>query len=288
MSARSFASLLAAHAKLFAARRPGLARGATLPALERSARGVVADPVWLSDYRRVCGLAGDGSLPTLAPQLMAAPLHLELLADPAFPIAAMGIVHVANRTEERVRLPDGSALDLVARVAGSRETALGVEIDLVTEASYAGALAWKTTTTALSRRRGESAGERPKREATAPGVEGAPLRSVMVRVPEDTGRRYARIAGDLNPIHQQAWLARPFGFRTAIVHGTWTVARALAECQDDLPLRPRVVEVRFRKPVPLPSSVVVSAWRRADGSLDITVSPPKGGTSHVEIVVTPS
>jgi len=288
VSAASFASLLAAHAKLFAARRPGLARGATLPTLERSALGVVADPTWLSDYRRVCGLADDGSLPTLAPQLMAAPLHLELLADRAFPIAAMGIVHVANRTEERVRLPDGAALDLVARVAGSRETALGVEIDLVTEASYEGALAWKTTTTALSRRRGEASGERPKREAPTAGVEGAPLRSVIVRVPEDTGRRYARIAGDLNPIHQRAWLARPFGFRTAIVHGTWTVARALAECQDDLPLRPRVVEVRFRKPVPLPSSVVVSAWRRADGALDITVSPPKGGTAHVELRVTPS
>ena len=288
MSAASFASLLAAHAKLFAARRPGLARGATLPTLERSALGVVADPTWLSDYRRVCGLADDGSLPTLAPQLMAAPLHLELLADRAFPIAAMGIVHVANRTEERVRLPDGAALDLVARVAGSRETALGVEIDLVTEATLAGALAWKTTTTALSRRRGEASGERPKREVPAAGVEGAPLRSVIVRVPEDTGRRYARIAGDLNPIHQRAWLARPFGFRTAIVHGTWTVARALAECQDDLPLRPRVVEVRFRKPVPLPSSAVVSAWRRADGALDITVAPPKGGTAHVELRVTPS
>jgi acyl dehydratase len=108
---------------------------------------------------------------------------------------------------------------------------------------------------------------------------------VIVRVAEDTGRRYARIAGDLNPIHQRAWMARPFGFRTAIVHGTWTVARALAECADDLPAWPRVVAVRFRKPVPLPSSVVVSSWRREGGAVDITVAPPKGGTAHVEIRV---
>ena len=285
MNTPSFASLLAAHAKLFTARRPGLARGATLPPIERRASGVVADPTWLADYRGVCGLVDDGALPTLAPQLMAASLHLDLLADRAFPIAAMGIVHVANRTEERVRLPADAALDLVARVAGSRETELGVEIDLCTEATYGGALAWQTTTTALARRRGEATGARPRREAPTAGVEESPLRSVIVRVPADLGRRYARIAGDLNPIHQRAWMARPFGFRTAIVHGTWTVARALAECQDDLPAWPRVVAVRFRKPVPLPSSVVVSAWQRADGALDITVAPPKGGTAHVEIRV---
>ncbi|MDO9015820.1 MAG: MaoC/PaaZ C-terminal domain-containing protein [Deltaproteobacteria bacterium] len=287
MSGAGFPSLLLAHAKLLAARRPGLRPGATLPRLERSARGVVADPSWLARYRRVCGLADDGALPTLAPQLMAAPLHLALLADREFPIAAMGIVHVANRTEERTRLPAGAALDLVARVAGSREAALGVEFDLVTEATLEGAIVWRTTTTALARRRGEKGGARSKREETAAGVEGGALRSAIVRVAEDTGRRYARIAGDLNPIHQRAWMARPFGFRTAIVHGTWTVARALAECADDLPAWPRVAEVRFRKPVPLPSSVVVSAWRRDDGALDITVSPPKGGTAHVEIRVAP-
>lgn len=159
MSAASLASLLAAHARLLTARRPGLAPGAALPPLERRARGVVADPAWLVGYRRVCGLADDGALPTLAPQLMAAPLHLALLADRSFPIAAMG---------------------------------------------------------------------------------------------------------------------------------TWTVARALAECLDDLPPWPRVVEARFRKPVPLPSSVAISAWRRGDGALDITVAPPRGGTAHVELRVAPS
>lgn len=285
MSTPSFTSVLAAHAKLFTTRRPGLARGATLPPLERSALGVVADPTWLANYRRLCGLADEGALPTLTPQLMAAALHLDILADPFFPIAAIGIVHVANRTEERLRLPADAALDLVARVAGSRETELGVEIDLCTEATYGGDLAWQTTTTALARRRGDTTGTRPSREASMAGIEGSPRRSVIVRVPADMGRRYARIAGDLNPIHQRAWMARPFGFRTAIVHGTWTVARALAECQDDLPSWPRVVTVRFRKPVPLPSSVVVTAWQRSDGALDISVSPPKGGTAHVEIRV---
>ena len=167
VSDATFTSLLLAHAKLLTTRRPGLAPGATLPRLERGARGVAADPSWLARYRRVCGLADDGALPSLAPQLMAAPLHLALLADPAFPIPAMGIVHVANRTEERARLPSGAALDLVARVAGSREAALGVEIDLVTEATLDGAIVWRTTTTALARRRGEKGGARAKREGGA-------------------------------------------------------------------------------------------------------------------------
>ena len=59
---------------------------------------VMADPSWLAAYRRVCGLADDGALPTLAPQLMAAPLHLALLADRSFPIAAIASTGSSSST----------------------------------------------------------------------------------------------------------------------------------------------------------------------------------------------
>lgn len=35
----------------------------------------------------------------------------------------------------------------------------------------------------------------------------------------DLGRRYARVSGDINPIHLHALSARAFGFRRAIAHG---------------------------------------------------------------------
>ena len=36
----------------------------------------------------------------------------------------------------------------------------------------------------------------------------------------NAGRAYARVAGDWNPIHLSGALARPFGFRSAILHGS--------------------------------------------------------------------
>ena len=47
-------------------------------------------------------------------------------------------------------------------------------------------------------------------------------------LPEDLGRRFAKVAGDRNPIHMYWWTARLFGFRRPIIHGMWTLARCMA------------------------------------------------------------
>jgi acyl dehydratase len=73
------------------------------------------------------------------------------------------------------------------------------------------------------------------------------------QVSEEIGRRYARVSGDANPIHLHRWLARMFGFQSAIAHGMWIFARALA----GLGGMPQHVYARaeFRAPVFLPAQV---------------------------------
>src|SRR5699024_7533951 len=44
----------------------------------------------------------------------------------------------------------------------------------------------------------------------------------------DTGRRYAEVSGDRNPIHLGSVPAKLFGFQRAIAHGMYTAARALS------------------------------------------------------------
>ena len=75
----------------------------------------------------------------------------------------------------------------------------------------------------------------------------------------DIGRRYAKVCGDYNPIHLSATSARLFGFPTAIAHGMWSKAMALAALRGHLPHSGFAFEVDFRKPVRLPSEVVLSA-----------------------------
>ena len=53
--------------------------------------------------------------------------------------------------------------------------------------------------------------------------------------------------------------ARLFGFKRAIVHGTWTLARALALSR--LPQTDAfTLDASFRRPVELPSDILVRAW----------------------------
>ena len=72
---------------------------------------------------------------------------------------------------------------------------------------------------------------------------------------EGTGREYAAVSGDWNPIHVHALTARPLGFPTAIAHGMYSYARVLAALGPRLPEGGLTSRVWFRKPVRLPSTV---------------------------------
>jgi acyl dehydratase len=87
-------------------------------------------------------------------------------------------------------------------------------------------------------------------------VPDAPAPTARWRVAADTGRRYAAVSGDVNPIHLAAPAARAFGFPRAVAHGMWTAARCLASLE---PRTPDAHEVRlaFRRPVLLPSTVAL-------------------------------
>ena len=84
------------------------------------------------------------------------------------------------------------------------------------------------------------------------------------------GRRYARVSGDYNPIHLSALSAKLFGFPRAIAHGLWNKARALAALQGHLPASGYSIEVRFQKPVLLPSNLRMRAsLPAAEGQFDL-------------------
>ena len=107
------------------------------------------------------------------------------------------------------------------------------------------------------------------------------LRSTTIDVAADQGRRYGSVSGDYNPIHLHAMTAKLFGFKRAIAHGMWTLARTLAEVEDDLPADGRVfLEVGFKRPVYLPSTIVLDA-SKSNGALFLEARAPRGDTLHL-------
>ncbi len=88
-------------------------------------------------------------------------------------------------------------------------------------------------------------------------------------LPANAGLDFAMLTGDFNPIHWLSPYARLSGFRSCILHGFGTFARAI-ECLnrslwDGDAARLSVVEAKFAKPLVLPGTATVYA--SPDGGL---------------------
>jgi acyl dehydratase len=275
--------------------RSGLDDPSSMPRIERALEPVTVDRAWLAAYRASVGLPDDGPerLPPLALQIAAAPLHLAILADRRFPFRAFGLIHVAQRVVQSEGLEPSSRLALSAHTTQGQRARRGMTFGLVTEARVDGRVAWSGETTVLAIARA-SGSEPPPRPGPRAQTDPNPVEQdtetdlrfeATVRAPEALGRRYAAIAGDLNPIHQHAWVARPFGFRRAIVHGTWTLAHALALAE--VPVSSAyTLDGRFRGPVELPSDIAVRAYSGLDElRTRVVVSSPDGATVHLDALL---
>ena len=105
------------------------------------------------------------------------------------------------------------------------------------------------------------------------------------RIPDDAGRRYAKVSGDVNPIHLSGLTAKAFGFKRAIAHGMWVKARVLGALSGRLPDE-LSLDVSFRKPLLLPSTVTLST-AQAGGGWDFAVRNATSDTEHVVGTIRP-
>jgi acyl dehydratase len=252
-------------------------RGGDLPDTRIVRKGVGIDPAHLAAYARVCGLPLNDVLPATYPHMLTFPLQMALMTDRSFPFGLPGLVHARNRIEVLRPIGADALLDLEVWAENLAIHRSGAAADLCATASAGGQEVWRSRSTYLSR------------GATAP--EGAPEADIEVsvrelervtatwRVPDDAGRRYAKVSGDVNPIHLSGLTAKAFGFKRAIAHGMWVKARVLGTLAGRLP-DALAVDVSFRKPLFLPSTVTLST-AQAGGGWDFAVRNATSDTEHV-------
>lgn len=252
------AAMLRAAATAWTRRRPG--RSATphretasdLVAFGVQALAVNVQAAHVDAYARVCGFAAARTAPPVYGHVLGFPLQMALLLDERFPWPLPGLVHLESRLLQHEPLHGGMKVDLAVWVERFAPHPRGETVAIGLQISQGGHRLWEGENLYLHR----AATARAPGAATPPSAPAPcepPTRCDAWCVPADTGRRYARVAGDFNPIHLHAAAARLFGFRHAIAHGMWTFARALASL-GTLPPQGRAW-ARFLAPLSLPAQV---------------------------------
>jgi acyl dehydratase len=168
-----------------------------------------------------------------------------------------------------------------AWVEGHWETDRGQEIDLRTEIYVGADVLWSEISTYL-RRTTRSATRRPPRSSLFQAKTRAPEQASKRSFEVDAvvGRRYAWVSRDFNPIHLADFAARRFGFKRAIAHGMWSMARCVAELPQEIFSPACVLEVAFKAPVMLRASVTLESWHNG-AELKFGLRNAQSGRDHL-------
>lgn len=225
-------SKLYVNAAATAARRRvlGTDAGTSLPPCGHEVRGVLAQVGNLTAYQHLVGETASDVLPAGFIHTLAFPVSMSVMNRDDFPLPLLGMVHLANTVEQHGPVLFTEALDITSWAENLRGHRAGTQVDVVAEVrrTEGSGVVWKGTSTYLAK--GVFLPGIDKPSATpAPTTFAAPDPTAQWQLGVDTGRAYAAVSGDFNPIHLSVLSAKALGMRRSIAHGMYLASRALAD-----------------------------------------------------------
>ncbi|WP_427169633.1 MaoC family dehydratase [Arthrobacter sp. 92] len=225
-------SKLYLNAAATAARRRvlGADAGITLPSNGHEVRGVRADVGNLTAFQHLVGETASDILPAGFIHALAFPLAMSVMNREDFPLPLLGMIHLNNRVEQHSPVLFTEAVDIRAWAENLRGHRAGSQVDLVAEVRGEGEAGarWKGVSTYLAKGVFLPGIDKPS-ASTGPGTFSAPDPTALWQLGVDTGRAYAAVSGDFNPIHLSVLTAKALGMRRSIAHGMYLASRALAD-----------------------------------------------------------
>ena len=228
--------------------------GKPVPAGRIVLNGLHPDPETLAGYRKVCGFDTDSQapLPPTYLQTLFVGLLGKYIVSPLFPITPLGLIQTGQSLRQtRPVMPD-EILDLSCSLLDMTQKEKGLETRFLLEITIQGELVWQGISTYFTRNGGGGKGKK------APAEDPILSPRQIFKVPGNTGRRYAKASGDMNPHHLYAFTAKFFGFKQPIAHGMWSLGRALAGITREMnPAFPITVEAGLKLPVFMPATLAL-------------------------------
>lgn len=279
-------STVPAYARVMLGNKPyrALIQSATRP-IELEARQVKLSTAHLARYCELCAVPRSAAgLPPAYLHVVAMPMHMQLFVAKDFPVKVLGLIHLRNTIRVMHEVDVHRPLRLSVLFDTIRLTDFGQEYDFTTRYEQDDEVVWEEISTMFARGEpvSKEGGKRPAIErSTHPSTD---VGTTVLEVPKNIGWRYARVSGDVNPIHLTARMAKVFGFKQPVAHGMWSLGRCLAAASAQLPKAPMQIDTQFKLPVYIPSQALARTWS-TDGGLDISMCTTRGDRLHLAMQV---
>ncbi|MFE5839809.1 MaoC family dehydratase [Arthrobacter sp. NPDC056493] len=280
-------SKLYVNAAAAAARRRILGSHAdgVLPAVSHEVRDVLPDVDNLTAFQHLLGETASDILPAGFIHALAFPVAMSVMNRDDFPLPLLGMIHLRNVIEYRGPVRFNEPLDIVARAETLRAHRAGTQVDIAVEVRAAGdsAACWCGVSTYLAKGVFLPGIDKASAAAAPQGFT-APDPTGLWQLGVDTGRAYAAVSGDFNPIHLSILSAKALGLRRSIAHGMYLASRALADVGAAKGDAFRW-DVGFEAPVFLPARVAldISTAESGEGGWlrsDYVAWNPRSGRKH--------
>jgi len=251
-------TMWAALVQRFAGPSNGTASSGAGPWIE--ARVPPRDPALVRDYIRHVGGQPDSYYGTIPPHLFpqwGVPLAAQTIRNVRYPLVK--ILNGGCRLEMNRPLPIGEPLRVRARLEDIDDDGRRAVIHqrVITETDSAPEALTSHIYAIVPLRQASREKRGAKKEP--PRVPDAATEIARWRLPADAGLDFALLTGDFNPVHWIRPYARMFGFKSTILHGFSTLARAMegavAACANGDPTRIASFDVKFTRPLVLPAQV---------------------------------
>ncbi len=242
-------------------RKPKLTSTSRIPKGQLYLHGFLPDPDRIRQYRQVCGFdSTDRTIPPSYLQTLFIGMLGRYITSDLFPVNPMGLIQTGQWFETAHPVKPGKPLDLYCTLEDMTRTVKGVVTRFHLAVYQENTRVWQGISTYLTR---DPAAPRPP--GKQPGTDPALPARLTIRVPSDTGRKYAKVSGDYNPHHLFDTTARLIGFRQAMAHGMWSLARTLAGLEKPMAdTSAFAVDAAFKLPVYMPATLTLGYTQQSD------------------------
>ncbi|MCW8092907.1 MaoC/PaaZ C-terminal domain-containing protein [Alteromonas sp. ASW11-130] len=221
-------------------------------------------------YQSYCALVDWEKVSRLHPlylQVQSLSLQMLCLADKHNPFPLLGLVHISNHVWQSADADPHVSFSLRAELGELKAHAKGWVVDVIVNGDQQGKFVYRAVGKYLIRINAPHVARKKRKdqEQRQPFWENY-QQVAQWRIPDNIGRKYAKVSHDYNPIHLSAISAKLFGFKKAIAHGMWSLAKCYSQLATDKQFSGDIqLACEFLKPILLPAEVVVLKDSEGEG-----------------------